>query len=165
MDQRVKELRSELSMYSDLKQQYQSVVTGSGYMLTQESRRHYDAPAALTYRRVKTRELQFLEEGVKHLEHRISTMESIVGTEATKIMMRVYSDREGVENVGYALGYSRRLLETKLKNWMTAVVDNVTYSSECSLCEVDVTTQARANWQMASCRKKQPGNEVENEKN
>ena len=105
MDQRIKELRSELSMYSDLKQQYQSVVTGSGYMLTQESRRHYDAPAALTYRRVKARELQFLEEGVKHLEQRISTMETIVGTEATRIMIRVYSDREGVENVGHALGY------------------------------------------------------------
>ena len=164
MDQRIKELRSELSMYSDLKQQYQSVVTGSGYMLTQESRRHYDAPAALTYRRVKARELQFLEEGVKHLEQRISTMETIVETEATRIMIRVYSDREGVENVGHALGYSRRLLETKLKNWMTAVVDNMTYSSEYSPCKVDVTTQAGGDWEMASCRKKQSSKEVENEK-
>lgn len=164
MDERIKVLRSELSLYSDLKQQYQSVVTGSGYMLTQESRRHYDAPAALTYRRVKARELQFLEEGVKHLEQRISTMETIVGTEATRIMIRIYSNREGVENVGYALGFSRRLLETKLKNWMTAIVDNMTYASECGPCEVDVTIQAGGDWQMTSCRKKISSKEVENEK-
>ena len=92
------------------------------------------------------------------------TMETIVGTEATRIMIRVYSDREGVENVGHALGYSRRLLETKLKNWMTAVVDNMTYSSEYSPCKVDVTTQAGGDWEMASCRKKQSSKEVENEK-
>lgn len=165
MDQRVKDLRSTLSEYPCLRQCYEDVIAGAGCMLEQEQGRYREVPATATYRRLKEREFQFLKDGVEHIEQIIRTMENIVGTEATEIMVRIYSEREGVENVGYSLGYSRRSLESRLKIWMTAVVDNVTYSSECSLCEVDVTTQARANWQMASCRKKQPGNEVENEKN
>lgn len=154
MDKRVKQLRSTLSEYPCLRQCYEDVIAGAGCMLEQEQGRYREVPATATYRRLKEREFQFLKDGVEHIEQIIKTMEKSVGAEATEIMVRIYSEREGVENVGYSLGYSRRSLESRLKIWMTTVVNDMAYTSKYTSCEVDASRQAGSDWQMASCRKK-----------
>lgn len=124
MDPKVIELRCQLSQYDFLKTMLELKKKKSLPTLSSEYLYPSRQIELMTRLELHDIEVAILQQGVDYLEEIVKNIRTICGDQAADIMLRVYSHREGVENVAFEMGYSRRSLEMMLRFWNDHVVEN-----------------------------------------